>query len=828
MDSLWPKAYNAMPGLLELSKQKSSLPGFSSSSFTDNIYSIDGTLTGNRFVDLGTSTLSFGKGSNVNLHLFNNGNVWLGNGTPTDAGYKLDVNGSIKTNNVLSIVNGSAQMDLKHEGGYSFLYNRTAADFVIGTNNVERLRIHSGGNILIGTTVDAGYKFDLNGKMRIQHQDGLTFQSSVNNQNFLSGINNGGEHYINFSFHSSNSFASRIVSKASGENGGSNGIEFWVNGSGGDGYTVTAADRVMNVAGTHVNITKRLQSGYIYLDGADMGAEKKIYVKSDMPSAGASNLSISAGDATNADRGGGNLILSTGAGATTGPSGIIQFFTANTGGAGTNTKSEVARITGGGALLLGTTTDDGVNKLQVNGRVKFSGLTNDNAQQKVIVSDATGNLFLRDASTIGSAGNIYTTNGSLAGNRFVDLSTASTLSFGKGTASYLHLFNNGNISIGSANPVDNGYKLEVNGVFRTTSVPRFDGGGLILNRNGSEAYINFQKDGAQLAQIRMSATGQLKFTDGGGGTVSNLFSQNLVQLAGSGETIAKVNTSGGASIAALSVNYGVGYTPNGNFYPLIVRQTAPTIEMVDGFGTGISFIHHDLTNVNNQVAGILTERIGNDAAAHLKFFTANGSTIVERLRITNTGNLLVGTTTDDGVNKLQVSGRVKFTGLTNDNTQTKLLVSDASGNVFLRDASTISGGGSSNWQLSGNILFNNNGGFVGIGTSNPQSALAVNGTITTQKIKVTLSGWPDYVFAPDYKLPSLREVEAFIQKNRHLPGIVPAAEVEKNGLDLGENQAALLQKVEELTLYMIEMNKRVEQLEKENEALKKKANSRKK
>ncbi len=106
-------------------------------------------------------------------------------------------------------------------------------------------------------------------------------------------------------------------------------------------------------------------------------------------------------------------------------------------------------------------------------------------------------------------------------------------------------------------------------------------------------------------------------------------------------------------------------------------------------------------------------------------------------------------------------------------------------------------------------------GNVGIGVSNPLARLAVAGGILATKVKVSQSlAWPDYVFEPDYQLPSLHELEQFIKKNKHLPDVPSAAAVAKDGIDLGENQAALLKKIEELTLYVIELKKEVEELKK--------------
>ena len=119
-------------------------------------------------------------------------------------------------------------------------------------------------------------------------------------------------------------------------------------------------------------------------------------------------------------------------------------------------------------------------------------------------------------------------------------------------------------------------------------------------------------------------------------------------------------------------------------------------------------------------------------------------------------------------------------------------------------------------------------GNVGIGTANPTQRLTVNGTILAKEVKVETE-WADFVFDKNYQLPSLLEVEKYILQNGHLPGIPTEKEVEVNGVNLGEMNVKLLQKVEELTLYLIQIEREkkerdtlIEELKKRLEILEKK------
>lgn len=118
----------------------------------------------------------------------------------------------------------------------------------------------------------------------------------------------------------------------------------------------------------------------------------------------------------------------------------------------------------------------------------------------------------------------------------------------------------------------------------------------------------------------------------------------------------------------------------------------------------------------------------------------------------------------------------------------------------------------------------NQDGSVGIGTAGTFGyQLAVNGTIGSTEMKVeSTSPWPDFVFDDGYELLSLEEVEQHIAAQGHLPEVPDEAEVTEHGINLGEMDARLLQKIEELTLYIIDMNKQIQQLQTDNEALKEK------
>jgi len=120
------------------------------------------------------------------------------------------------------------------------------------------------------------------------------------------------------------------------------------------------------------------------------------------------------------------------------------------------------------------------------------------------------------------------------------------------------------------------------------------------------------------------------------------------------------------------------------------------------------------------------------------------------------------------------------------------------------------------------FIYNNDGPALVVYNSGSNKILQLenNGLLRTREIKVDEQSWPDYVFDKNYKLPKLKDVAKFIEKNHHLPGVPSAAEIESDGLNLGDMQKIQMQKIEELTLYLIQLEKRIELLEVENKELK--------
>ena len=200
-----------------------------------------------------------------------------------------------------------------------------------------------------------------------------------------------------------------------------------------------------------------------------------------------------------------------------------------------------------------------------------------------------------------------------------------------------------------------------------------------------------------------------------------------------------------------------------------------------------------------------------------ELYVGDNGTSTDPQDFTQVGSTLTGSAVQD-FNGLSLAGRYVMVHLLKSAGSDKFL-SLAEVEVY---GSVISdpGPGNSVWTASNfGIDFNPNGltnGNVGIGTQALSGyRLAVDGKIRTREVRVDNDNWADYVFKPDYELPSLEEVKRHIDEKGHLINIPSAKEVHANGFELGEMNRLLLEKIEELTLYMIEQDKQQKALERE-------------
>lgn len=233
------------------------------------------------------------------------------------------------------------------------------------------------------------------------------------------------------------------------------------------------------------------------------------------------------------------------------------------------------------------------------------------------------------------------------------------------------------------------------------------------------------------------------------------------------------------------------------------------ISSLDGtWGSTINFIEGNSSSLNTDIWSIArqtTEGTG-DSSLNFNFGTLNSHVNPSKVVFAKDGSIRWGTSggtlnTDQGASiELRGTG-TPYIDFSND----------TSSDYDMRIIAT------------GSNLLNITGGNVGIGSNNPDSKLTVNGKIHCKEVQVDLQVPADYVFEKyydgvsslkeDYAMPTLAEVEAYTKENHHLPSIPSASEIKEEGLHLKEMTNLLLQKIEELTLYTIEQEKRIKALE---------------
>ncbi|SNY99685.1 tail fiber protein [Flagellimonas pacifica] len=257
------------------------------------------------------------------------------------------------------------------------------------------------------------------------------------------------------------------------------------------------------------------------------------------------------------------------------------------------------------------------------------------------------------------------------------------------------------------------------------------------------------------------------------------------------------------------------------------------------WGSALNLIEGN-TSSNTDVWSIARQTTsGNgDSSLQFNFGNANRHDNPNKVTFTSSGKVGIGTTAPDEM--LKVNGTASISGnigvssgshwITGNHTL-ELQNSDA-GDVVLSFHRAGHTNAAIKHSALGGLIFSGSGaydanhaylksnGYFGIGTTNPDSKLTVKGNIHAEEVKVDLSvPAPDYVFKEDYNLRSLEEVQNYIKEFGHLPNIPSAKTMEANGIQLGEMNMKLLEKIEELTLYTLEQERKIEKLEISNKRI---------
>lgn len=238
----------------------------------------------------------------------------------------------------------------------------------------------------------------------------------------------------------------------------------------------------------------------------------------------------------------------------------------------------------------------------------------------------------------------------------------------------------------------------------------------------------------------------------------------------------------------------------------------------DYYGRGHTFFHAFEGDGNSGTAYLQARDDSGTSTIDFQLRTQKNGVINNVIKMTGDGNVGIGTS--NPTTKLHILQN------SDPGIDKGLLISENGNEVQISlHLANSSAGQYGYFNLGGNTVLRGNGqvshfdGSLAIGTTNPGSwKLAVNGNIRAKEIKVE-TGWSDFVFENDYNLPTLEEVEQHIQEKGHLKDIPSAEDVAQNGIFLGEMDAKLLQKIEELMLYTIAQEKELDEHRKKNKEL---------
>ena len=520
-----------------------------------------------------------------------------------------------------------------------------------------------------------------------------------------------------------------------------------------------------------------------------------------------------------------------------------NIYNSNTGNVGIGTSSPTSKfhIAGNNMLINGTNPifqlqQAGVSTgfLQLSGDDMRMGTNSGNtAGAMVIRMNGTDRIFIDSIGQVGIGRSVPTYDLDINGNQRIQSTstvTKSVLSLyanpflgidptGTGS-SFISFFNFNSIGGGNYNYTSK-YKLEFEGgsserlkMYHASYPDQF-----VLDKDG-DVGINtgfpseklhvvgdmLLQDGNPILKIKMTGTAAttksvIEF-NGSSANLGNIaYTNGSLVLSGSDTTVAGNIV---PDLVIKSGNTGLGTaTPTEKLHligNMLVNNLNPIIQFQNS-GTDKGFIQ---VNTNDL-------RIGTNSS------NVNGKFVVrtaagDQFFVDNAGYVGIGVAGAGAEARVHV-GTGLGAGLTSNGYL--MLGNSATTNVVF-DNNEIQARSNSN---AAGLTLQRSGGTVKIGgTAVPAGyKLAIDGKVICEELKVKLasSGWPDYVFADNYKLSSLVEIEKFINLHKHLPNIPSAVEVEKNGIEVGDMQKKIIEKIEELTLYIIQLEKQVAELKKE-------------
>lgn len=314
---------------------------------------------------------------------------------------------------------------------------------------------------------------------------------------------------------------------------------------------------------------------------------------------------------------------------------------------------------------------------------------------------------------------------------------------------------------------------------------------------------------------------------------NSIYAQNYFAGTNAGN-----GTSGGVDNTSIGTNAGDVVTGSNNVFfgkDAGKVNTSGYNNTFLGYRSGYSNVSGNFNCYVGYQAGYLSTGSYNVSIGYEAGYSSTGSNNVYygyragKNNVSGSGNIFIGKEAglnETGSNKLYID---------NSSTSAPLILGDFAANQVAVNATlgtyTLNVGGSLNatdvyvgnqpyraslWETAGsNIVFPYSDGIVGIGVAAlADHKLAVGGKIiTTEIVTKQRAQWPDYVFDPTYKLRSLESLQKYIDTHHHLPEVPSATEVEEEGIDLAQVNAALLKKIEELNLYLIDLNKKIKEFE---------------